>query len=489
MSKKMYLLAGALLLAFGLSGNASASGCIADTATFGGSIGSTTSCADYNDMAGCVIGSGQTSCSYTGTSCSFTVSTTNGPVGSSDTTSYSVSGDCDVKMAITQGNQGANYCQYIYPNGSSGDTLQTEGNKEGQFVPHKQLEVCTDEVTVVVSSPIITLDKKVVRVEKDASGNDVYDCDGLEASDEIYVIAQEEVVGVQPATKVAYCYTLTNRGEGDLDALQDSMDYYFITDDNATPDNPDDDFPVYDCQIDGTTVTSLPGNNTSCRAVELLEITTAGKFVNTAYASGTFDGPSCEGCLQDSDTAVVNAEVTCDERTQGQASSSDSVVETRSIQGTSRCGPKTNDPNSDVNSVGLLCDSTCDLRMECDPAFGGDPALCPQPCKPSGNWTYGQQPMMANGTISSCVSGEPSPGKLPLCQEVLTNPGNNPAPDCSGIKNPALIRSDGHSAEFGRNPYLYYFPASGGGNSIGTIYCILYPGESPGVCPSGSIVY
>ena len=132
----------------------------------------------------------------------------------------------------------------------------------------------------------------------------------------------------------------------------------------------------------------------------------------------------------------------------------------------------------------MLCDGTCELKSECIATEAGDvlPASCAQPCKASGNWnTYdeGQLPILGN----------PSPGNLPLCQEVLTNPSNFPATEDS-ITNPSLIRSDGHSMAFRRNPFLYYFPASGGGNSVGTIYCILYPSEDPNVvCPSGSIVY
>ena len=438
------------LMVLGLSGTAAASSCLSDFATFTGSIGSQTSCADQN-MYGCVVGSGGTTCTYMGASCDFKV-VVNPAVGQSldNTTSYSVTNPgfgkptCQVKMALTQGNQGANYCQNIYPGGVSADILATLGSK-GEPVSHKQLEVCSDEK--FVGEPKVAIEKTVVRVV-----DDVFDCN--DAVDELDVIAPAEV---------AFCYTLTNSGEGTIENL-------VIEDDNGTPDNPDDDLPTL-------TVGSLAGNTASpIFNSGAVMITGAGKRVNTATVSGDYQGISCSGC-SDSDTATVNVVVECDTTTQSVANQTGTVVEARDADGTTRCGP-TVDNSAGNRSVALLCDGSCDLKDECKDS----PISCKQPCKPSGNWT------MYNEETGACTFAEPKPGKLPLCQEVLGNPSNS---GCDVIHNPAPIRSDGHSHLYSSNPLLYYFPSSSGGgsNTTGTIYCILYPDETASVCPTGSYVY
>ena len=446
----------ATLIALGLTGNAVANnGCLSGNATFTSSIGSTTSCADHG-MSGCVVGSGGTGCTYTGNTCDFEV-VVNPPVGASQdkSTSYSVinmgfNPTCQVKASITQGNQGASFCVNIYPVGVSADSLTTLGNK-GAPVSHKQLEVCTDEV-VAVGGPVVRIEKTVVRVLDDGT----YNCS--DAADEIDVIAPVEV---------AFCYTISNAGLGTIDDL-------VVVDDNGTPADTSDDFTVPATGSLG----SLPSGGTLVADSGPVMLENSGERVNTATVSGTFQGSSCEYCT-DSDTATTNVVVACDDQTQQQADLTGQVVESRDAAGTTRCAPSQN--NTGVDSVGLLCDGNCDLRPECV----NDPAACVQPCQPSGNWTY-----LEDGrglSFGQCMFAEPSTGKLPLCQEVLGNPSNDP--DCNVIDNPSLLRSDGHSSAFSSNPTLYYFPSSGGGNSIGTIYCILHPGETASVCPAGSWVF
>ena len=449
---------GATLVALGLTGNAMANnGCLSDNATFTSSIGSTTSCADHG-MSGCVVGSGGSGCIYTGITCDFEV-VVNPPVGASadKSTSYTVIGPglgkptCQVKASITQGNQGANFCLNIYPVGVSADSLTTLGNK-GTPVSHKQLEVCTDEM-VAVGGPVVRIEKTVVRVLDDGT----YNCS--DAADTIDVIAPVEV---------AFCYTISNAGLGTIDDL-------IVVDDNGTPADTSDDFTV---PVTGS-LGSLPGGGTLVVDSGPVLLENSGERVNTATVSGTFQGGSCQYCT-DSDTATTNVVVACDDQTQAQADQTGQVVESRDAAGTTRCAPALD--NTGVDSVGLLCDGECVLRPECE----ADPAACIQPCEPSGNWTY----LVSNfgGTSgANCVFAEPSTGNLPLCQEVLGNPSNDP--DCAVIDNPALLRSDGHSSAFSSNPTLYYFPSSGGGNSIGTIYCILHPGETASVCPAGSWVF
>jgi len=445
----------AVLMVFGLSGHAAANNCLSDNATFTGSIGSQTTCGDYA-MGGCVIGAGGSTCTYTGTTCDFQV-VANPKVGrSSDkTTTFSVvnpgfgSPTCQIKMAFTQGNQGANYCQNVYPSGVSGDTLTTLGSK-GTAVSHKQLEVCSDEVVVILSPPVVRLSKTVVRV---IDGG--FDCS--EAADSLEVIAP---------TEVAYCYEISNEGQSDIDGL-------VLVDDNGTPDNFSDDTEIND-------IGTLSGGASVMRDSGAMMVTDAGEVVNTATVSGLFDGADCDTC-SDSDTARLNVAVACDTDTQDIANDTGQVTTARDADGTTRCSPTQDNNQGDATrSTSMLCDDSCELRPGCK---GLNTASCLQPCMPSGNWTY-----LENGHAGdSCMAGEPSPGNLPLCQEVLGNPNNNP--NCGVIHNPSLLRSDGHSSAFSSNPLLYYFPSSGGGDSTGTIYCILLAGENASVCPSGAFVY
>jgi hypothetical protein len=460
-SNLVKFIAGAVIV-LGLTSNVvraqSVNGCVTNVpGTFSSSIGSTTTCADHN-MSGCVVAAGGTTCNYAGSSCNFQV-TVNPAVGQSGdkSTTFSVSGTCQAKRAIAQGNQGANYCSYLYPGGVTGDTVSTLGSK-GTAVSHKQLEVCTDEIAVTTPPPVISLEKKVVRII-----DGVFDCDD----------ATDEINGIAPFD-VSYCYTIRNDGQGTINNL-------VIVDDNGTPDDDLDDFTVQG-QL------TLAGGSPPLvlNSVDHLVIgtpallTKAGELVNTATVSGTFEGDECPTCTN-IDAATVNVAVVCDADTQAEADATGTVVERRGLEGDTRCAPRT---DSVTEGVGLLCDGTCELKPECIATGSGQtlPASCVQPCRPSGNWnTYGE-----NGVCIANASA--SPGNLPLCQEVLTNPSNSS--DCTNdVTNPSLIRSDGHSSAYRRNPLLYYFPSSGGGNSVGTIYCILYPGDTSSDCPAGSIIY
>jgi len=448
----MRCLVGAVML-LGLSSGALAANCLTVTGAFSGSIGSQTSCADHN-MHGVVVGSGESVNAYTGSICDFQVNVTP-PVGDSedDTTTFTVTNPdpgsgrptCQVKLALAQGNTGSNYCYAIYPSGVSTDTITTYNSKETDTVPHKQLEVCTDEK--FTGEPMVDIKKTVVRVI-----DDVFSCD--DAVDELDVIAPVDVV---------YCYTLTNTGQSSIENLR-------IDDDNGTGD----DFFLLD---DGTSLAG--GGATLMVSSDPVTVTTAGERINTATVTGTYQGYLCAGC-SDSDTATVNVVVACDPDTQTTANTTDQIIEARDANGTTRCAPAKDNDIGEVRTVSLLCDGSCEVKEECK----GSPIACKSPCKPSGNWTsYDDE----NG---KCNYGEPKPGKLPLCQEVLGNPRN--VDDCNVIHNPAPIRSDGHSHLYSSNPYLYYFPGtSGGGTSTqGTIYCYPYPGEDPAtVCPKGSFVY
>lgn len=442
MNNIMYKFLGCLtgvLMVFGLSGNVAAdNGCESLQTNFTSKIGSQTSCADHN-MNGCVVGSGESGCTYAGEGCNFEVAVSPS-LGTVDSTTFSVVGSgCQVRMAITQGNQGANYCMNTYFGGVTGDTLTTLGGKNLDTpVSHKQLEVCTDEL--FAGEPRLSIEKTVVRV---VDGE--YNC--ADATDSIEVIAP---------TDVAYCYTMSNDGAGAIDDL-------LIEDDGGT-------LEPFTLLGDGT---GLAGGSTLIVDSGPITVTSAEQVVNTATVSGTYRGSECSDCT-DSDTATVNVVVACDDTTQSIANTTGTVIETRSVAGTTRCSPARD--NIGTQSVGLLCNGACELRDECK----NSPSSCKQPCKPSKNWTYVDE-------TGACFYAEPGPGKKPLCQEVLGNPSNNN--DCNLIKNPSFVRSDGHSAAFSYNPTLYYFPSSGGGDSTGTIYCILHPGETASVCPRGAFVY
>jgi hypothetical protein len=449
-------LTGALMV-FGLSGHATANNCLSYNATFSGSIGSQTSCGDYG-MGGCVIGAGGSSCTYTGTTCDFEVVATPKVGRSSDkTTTFSVTNPgsskptCQVKMAFTQGNQGANYCQNVYPSGVSGDTLTTLGSK-GTAVSHKQLEVCSDEVVVILSPPVTRITKTVVRVI-----DGVINCS--EATDSLEVIAPAEV---------AYCYLVRNDGQSDLDGT-------VLIDDNGTPDDFSDDTEIND-------IGTLAGGASVMRDSGAITVTDTGEVVNTATVSGLHQGVACDTC-SDSDTATLTVAVACDSSTQVIANATGTVVESSSVDGTTRCGPELGNTSGDATqSVALLCDGSCELKPECK----NSPISCLQPCKPSLNWVY----QVGNSNV--CVDAEPGDfgSGLPRCVEVMGNPSNTFSSTCDTIiENPSVVQATANKWTLSRNPLLYYFPSSGGGDSTGTIYCILLQGENASVCPSGAFVY
>jgi len=420
-------------------------------------------------MDGCTINAGETECTYPSTGrgdCSFTAHVDQGVGQSSDksttVTLSGVSGTCRPRIAIAEGNTGANFCSFFFPDGieDTGAQLFTK-SKQGKTVAHRGLAVCTDRAVELptVLEPIISLETTVVRaIDGIVECNDPLN----EPTDRLNVIAP---------TIVGYCHTVTIQGGGI------------------------DDLEIIDDQ--GTSLlelgNSLGGGDTILAKSELVEITSVGEIITTAIVSGTFQGGGCSGC-EDSDTVTINVVVECDSSTQGQADDTGTVVETYGLGRITRCSPAATLPVTDVRSVSLLCDGSCEVRPECvGDGVNPLPAHCKQPCKPSGNWTHEEYDSSTSTT--TCVTGVPSNKNLPLCGEVITLPNNNEAvnigdpADCSRISNPAILNSDGNGTGYRSNPLLYYFPASGGGNSVGTIYCILLAGESASVCPSGSIVY
>jgi len=490
MNSMLKFLVGALLL-LGLPGTVMAGSCESSSATFSSSIGSTTTCSSISSpnnesLDGCQVGSGGTTCSYTGTECDFRVNVVDSignSIGVGDSqdksTTYTIDNPgsskptCQVKFAITRGNQASSYCRSDHPMGTSGDTMTTKGNN-GNPITHRQLEICTDEGTVAVSAPVVSIEKTVGREEEPG----VFDC--TDSFDQISVIAGDPSTN---PTEVIYCYTIRNDGLGRLDALVDSAgDSYFIKDNNGTIAI-GDDFIVYGCEnAAGTAVSFLDGGD-SCTAISDPRTipNTVERVVNEAKVEGEFQGGPCDTCT-DIDTATVNVVVQCDADTQDEADATGKVVERLGRQGTTRCAPRETTTIVD-SGVGLLCDDTCAPRPECvsNPTLPHCSDSDVLQCKPSGNWAH-------TNALGDWTPGVPSPGKRPLCSEVLRNITNSD--DVADRKNPVLTFANGRSVTVRTNPYLYYFPSSGGGNSIGTIYCILYPNEvAANVCPEGSIVY
>ena len=104
----------AVLLVLGLSGNATAdNGCLSLQTTDTMKVGSQASCADSN-MAGCVVGSGESGCTYTDNECSFVVAVSP-PVGDADSTSFTaVSSGCQIRKVSAQGNTRGNFCIFTH---------------------------------------------------------------------------------------------------------------------------------------------------------------------------------------------------------------------------------------------------------------------------------------------------------------------------------------------------------------------------------------
>ena len=463
MNNIMYKFLGCLtgaLIVLGLSGNAAAfeetfNGCESAVASFTGSIGSQATCSDFN-MGGCVVGAGETECRVpydTGSyGCSFDVSAS---VGSSDGSTFQVIGGstCQIRMAIAQGNQGANYCFNYYKGGTLSDTMVTKSNKDVS-VSHKQLEICTDEE--FAGGPNISLEKTVVRVV-DAS----YDCGT--AVDSLQVIAPSEV---------AYCYTVVNSGEG-------ASTNFTIVDDNATPGDPSDDIVIWTPSVPGNSEIKLDSLADSGSSPVRVLLSVSGEFVSKAETSGEYGGGPCASCV-DSDTATVNVVAACDGGTQTIANQSGTLVESSNDAGIALCAPEPDSTTgSTTESFAMLCDANCKLRPGCK----ADPAACDQPCMPSKNWTF-----IDDDNNGQCVPKEPSPGKLPLCQEVLGNLTNGA---CNTIRKPTWLRSNGNKTTWSINPTVICVGCDqgGGGDSTGTIYCILGSGDVPADCPQGAFIF
>jgi hypothetical protein len=449
-----------VLSVLGAAGNVFAQdNCVSNSTQYVGSIGSQTTCADHS-MSGCIVGSGETSCtaSYSGPNgdCSFTVNVTPAVGDSTDGgTHFSVEpGGCQLKLGLFQGNTGSNYCYGYYVNGQAADAMYTYN--KGKIVPHKQAEFCTNGL--FAGEPNIKLDVTLARAYYDEDISDYdFNCGEGESVDELHVIAP---------SRIGICHTITNSGDGSIENIS-------IVNDNGTPDDTSDDFTLLD---NGT---SLPGGGSLVVKSDVKLVQIPGPRIYKATVAGYYQSAMCDGCSDD-DTATLNVAVACDETTQNQANLVGTVVESNNVYGTTVCGPAVDNTSGDqIRSVALLCGGVADIRESCKE----DPASCPQPWVPSKNWTY------IDEDTEQCIFAEPTPGNLPLCEEVITNPANEF--DCTKIINPNRIRRVGNKEVFARNPTIICVGCDqgGGGSSTGTVYCLLDPGESPSVCPKGSYVF
>jgi len=146
----------------------------------------------------------------------------------------------------------------------------------------------------------------------------------LTASDDATVIVEERPVGMLSISKsvttaagtcpgtdsititageaVKYCYVVTNTGTGNVLDVS-------VLDDNATPGDPGDDFPVTltgltDEDGDGVADDLAPGASATGEVV--ITLGSAGTFTNVAVASGTDEGSG--DTTEDSDDATVTSE-------------------------------------------------------------------------------------------------------------------------------------------------------------------------------------
>lgn len=485
MSNKIKLLAGALMI-LGLLGTgvSSASECLSDNATYSASIGAQTTCSDFNGqnsggqnglpMDGCVIGSGSTSCEYYGTNCAFKVVVGNGGVGQVDPTSYTVEPIlgydlCQAKIAITQGNQGANFCQYTYPGGipGAGDTLTTLGN-QNKTVSHKQLEVCADELVVTGAAPVLSIEKTVVRIV-----DGTFDCD--DATDSVNALAP---------TEVAFCYTIDNIGQGTVENLILEDTLIGLNVDLGTPLQ--SEYPIM--ENSGPVLIS----GTACdpnSAIPCVEAAGA-ELVNTATVSGSFGGGACDTC-EDSDTAsVLLLAENCPANFQGAVNQFAAetgldyafLLDPNQGGRLSVCAPDGNftDPatNYSNEAIRVQCVDQCITKEICET----DPtnvACSPSVCESSGAWTE-----WSSGTSCSVVT-DPAPGVTPYCFEVQQDLNK----DCvlnewDPQDDTVLHIKKGHS-----NPYVYQSCYSSGGRYVCETMCFAYSTADRANCPPGSTIF
>jgi hypothetical protein len=351
------------------------------------------------------------------------------------------------KIFVTRTGSGSRCLYEFEPGRTLGDFLLPTNPKD--------VSGCSDGVDdpPPVLKPIFQLDKRVT-LEDPATIATACDADA----------AANEIDALAPTT-VYYCLTISNIGTAPNDAGSLSL-----TDSMGTPVFP----PGFDGILD-------PDESVTATYSVYLEEEEVRE--NNAVVSATYsNGLPCPSCVDD-DSAIVNVVATCDPVTQDTADATGTVVTAQNQDGLKRCGPKSDTPATDPTSVALLCDDSCELKEECK----DNPLSCKQPCKPSKNWTYidGDE----TGSDWTCEEGFPGNDRLPLCTEVVTNPGNAHDSTCSAIKNPALFRCTSGSCTYGRNPTIITIPSSGGGDSTGTIYCLLDPGESASLCPQGSFVF
>jgi hypothetical protein len=270
--------------------------------------------------------------------------------------------------------------------------------------------------------------------------------------------------------EVKYCYVVENVGIGDAENI-------LLIDDNATPGDDSDDFPV--------TLSPLAGGNlnaggTAYGESDAVSFVTPGQVVNIATVSAedgvTHSASATLDVTQGLGTCPPAFQTAVDQQVEETGEYPFAFLgDPKKPDQPAVCTPSST--NTAVKSTSVTCIEGCAIKPECVDAPNA--AGCsPQICQPSGAWTADDE----NGVCGPAITDENSP--LPFCWEVNQDLNR----DCELNGSEPMVSFGIEVKQVHSNPYVYQSCVKSRKGTVCSTTCYLYPGEDPSVCPAGSIV-
>ena len=461
--KFLAVMAGGLMMAFGLSGTAVAE-CIqdnSDPSIFNLLVDASTSCEALSaNMQGCQVDSSG-SCVITdpNTGETITVSLSAGSVGGTTTMSWFSNTDAanqkagEVDFAIVVGATGGGSCGWSYTPGSNVGAGLGFLKNNGSIQKMNDIYFCSDFIGPPPSISRLVLSKTVTRA------------DGTCGTDDAATLS------VDTGVEVKYCYVAENVGIGDAENI-------LLIDDNATPGDSSDDFEVMLTPLNGGTLNS--GATATGESVAV-SFSAPGQVVNTATVSAD-DG------VTHSASATLNV-------TQGlgicppafQTAVDQQVALTGEYPFAFLTDPKKPDVpavctpsalNETVASTSVTCIEGCSIKPECVDTPNAQ-GCSPQVCQSSESWTTHDEYGVCQGPATT---DENSP--LPFCWEVNQDLNR----DCVLNGTQPMSSFGIEMKQVHSNPYVYQSCVKSRRGTVCSTTCYLYPGEDASVCPAGSTV-
>lgn len=465
--KFLAVIASGLMMSFGLSGTA-LSECVqdpADPSGFSLLVDSSSSCAAMSgNMAGCDIASTEA-----GASCTIinplnmdewiTVTLTSGNLGNNVPLSWTSTTNTDnpnegkVDFNINIGATGGGTCAWGYTPGSAFGIGLGFLKSNGGIQKINGISFCSDFIGPVqeISRLVLT---KTITTESGTCGVD-----------------DATTLAVETGVNVKYCYVVENVGIGDAENI-------VLIDDNATPGDDSDDFPV--------TLSPLSGNNLNTGATAYgesaaMSFITPGQVINTATVSADDGATHSASATLDVEQGLVLCPQAYQEAVDQQVELTGDfpfayLLDPKSPNSAALCNPSSS--NSTVKSTSVNCIQGCEIKPECVDTPNA-PGCAPQVCQSSEVWT-------THDEFGAC-EGPATPSDtdpLPFCWEVAQDLNR----DCVLNAVEPMMTNSVEVTQVHSNPYVYQSCVSSRRGTICSTTCYLYPGEDASVCPSGSTV-